>query len=284
MGRVAVITDTDSSLPQSLAAQHGIIQVPITVHFGEETFVTGVDIDDNELFKRINRLGRLPTTAAPAPSAFLKAYQTAFENGADSIVCICVSSKISGTYNSALTAREEFAEKEITVIDSLSVSMGQGFMALAAAQAASAGASHDEVISKALSVGKRVHLYAALATLKYLAMSGRVGKIAAGMANMLNIRPILTIKDGKLEMLERVRTKKVAMQRLVELVETSVGTSSVERVAFIHVNNLEDTNLLETELRNHLSLPEEVLKVEFTPGLSVHAGDGLVGVAIVTVE
>ncbi|MEJ5202629.1 MAG: DegV family protein, partial [Anaerolineales bacterium] len=120
--------------------------------------------------------------------------------------------------------------------------------------------------------------------LKYLAMSGRVGKIAAGMANMLNIRPILTIRDGKLDMLERVRTKRVAMQRLVELVVTSVGSSSVERVAFIHVNNLEDTNLLETELRKQLSLPEEVLKVEFTPGLSVHAGDGLVGVAIVTVE
>ncbi len=283
MGKVAVVTDTDSSLPWSLATQHGIIQVPITVHFGEETFTTGVDIDDRELFKRINRLGRLPTTAAPSPSAFIKAYQAAFENGADSIVCICVSSKISGTYNSALTAREEFPDKEITVIDSLSVSMGQGFMALAAAQAASAGASHEEVISSALSTGRRVHLYAALATLKYLAMSGRVGKIAAGMANMLNIRPILTIKDGKLDMLERVRTKRVAMQRLIELVEVSVGEVSIEHIAFINVNNLEDVNLLETELRKHLSLPEEVLKVEFTPGLSVHAGDGLVGVAIVTV-
>jgi len=284
MGKIAVVTDTDSSLPQMLASRHKIYQVPITVHFGEETFTTGVDIDDRELFRRINRLGRLPTTAAPSPSAFASAYRAAFDDGADSIVCICVSSKISATYNSALTAREEFPDREITVIDSLSVSMGQGFMALAAAQAAGAGSSHEEVISRALSTGRRVRLFAALATLKYLAMSGRVGKVAAGMANMLNIRPILTIKDGKLDMLERVRTKKVAIRRLVELLVTSVGTASVERVAFIHVNNPEDTSLLETELRNHLSLPEEVLRVEFTPGLSVHAGDGLVGVAIVMAE
>jgi len=284
MPSVAIVTDTDSSLPASLTTHYRIQQVPITVHFGEETFTTGVDIDDKALFERIDRLGRLPSTSAPSPKAFASAYQAAFEEGSSSIVCICVSSKISATYNAALTACEEFPGKNITVIDSLSVSMGQGFMALAAAEAAQAGASHEEVVARVHSVGRRAHLFASLATVKYLAMSGRVGRIAAGMANMLNIRPILTIREGKLEMLERVRTRKVAMERLVELVQEAVKGESIERAAILHVNNQLDAAQFEAKLRFHQPLPESLITVEFTPGLSVHTGDGTIGIVVVTAE
>ncbi|MCC6148036.1 MAG: DegV family protein [Anaerolineaceae bacterium] len=284
MPPVAVITDTDSSLPASIAAQYGITQVPITIHFGDEILSAGVEIEDIALFERIDRSGRLPTTSAPPPGAFSLAYRQAFKDGAESIVCICVSSKISATYNAALTACEEFPDRQITVIDSLTVSMGQGFMALAAAEAAQSGAAHTEVVARAQSVGERIHLYASLSTLKYLAMSGRVGKIAAGMAGMLNIQPILTIKEGKLDMLERVRTRKAAMNRLVELTTLSLKGRAIERVAFIHVNNPRGAAELQAMLADRIHIPAHTLTVSFGPGLSVHTGSGMVGAAIIATD
>jgi DegV family protein with EDD domain len=191
------------------AAQHGILQVPIAVHFGEETLKTGVDIDDASLFERVDREGTLPTTSAPTPGDFFAAYQDVFAEGAEAATCFCVSSGVSGTYEAALTARELLAEHDITVVDTQSISMGQGFMALEAAEAARNGASKAAVIERAIAVRERTCLYAALSTLKYLAMSGRVGH-PTGMASLLSIKPILTLRDGELDLLERVRTRRKA--------------------------------------------------------------------------
>ena len=284
MSHIAIITDTDSSLPADVAAAYGIPQVPITVHFGDQTFATGVDINDKTLFERIDREGRLPTTSAPAPGAFVSAYHTAFEAGAESIICICVSSEVSATYGAAVAACNDFPGKKITVVDSRTLSMAQGFMALAAAEAVRGGATHDEAVARARSVGERAHLYATLSTLKYLAMSGRVGKVAAGMAKLLNIRPILTVKDGKLDMLEKVRTRSVALARLVDLVQNSVGGKPVEYAALIHVNDHADADEVEAQLRSRLALPERVYRAEFSAGLAVHAGNVVVGVVLITAE
>jgi len=133
MNPIAIITDSDASLPPALASQYGIRQVPITIHFGSESYTTGVDIDDALVFEKIDRLNKLPTTSAPSPGAFALAYEEAFSAGAQSVICICVSSKVSATYAAALTARGQFPARDISVIDSLTLSMGQGFMALAAA-------------------------------------------------------------------------------------------------------------------------------------------------------
>ena len=282
MPKIAIITDTDASLPASLAAQYEINQVPILINFDDRSYSAGVDIDDRKLFERIDKLGKLPKTAAPSPGAFASAYQATFDAGAESVICICVSSKISATYSSAVTACNDFPGQPITVVDSLSLSMGQGFMVLAAAEAAAAGADHDEVIARARSAGERLHVFGSLSTLKYLAMSGRVGKVAAAMGNMFNVRPILTVQEGKLEMLERVRTRKQSVARLVELVQEALDGKRPEQMAFIHVNNLDDAAYFETQLRASLPLPEDTITAEFTPGLSVHTGSGMIGVAIVT--
>jgi len=280
MPKIAIITDTDSSLPPAIAERFGIQQVPITVHFDGESYTTSVDIDDRLLFEKVDRQNKLPTTSAPSPGAFANAYRAAFESGAESVVCICVSSEVSSTYSAAMTACEEFPKWDITVIDSLNLSMGQGFMALAAAEAASQGASREEVVARATEVGKRMHLYAVLSTLKYLALSGRVGKFVAGMADTFDIKPILTVREGKLDLLEKVRTRKKAVDRMLDLLEGSLDGKGIERLAVIHINHPEGARELQGQLCARFDCPNEVITAEFTPGLSVHAGSGVVGVVV----
>ncbi|MBN1313987.1 MAG: DegV family protein, partial [Anaerolineales bacterium] len=278
MASIAIITDTDASLPNSLAAQYGIRLVPINVHFGEETFQSGVDINDNQVFERVDRDGKLPTTSAPSPGQFAQAYQDALDAGAESIICLTVSSEISATYAAALTARDTFPEHDITVIDTLNLSMGQGFMALEAARAASKGASREEVIARATELGSRTHLYAALSTVKYLAMSGRVGHLAAGMASLLSIKPILTIQNGKLDMLERVRTQNKAWERVIELTEQVLDGRPAQEMAILHVNAPEAAKQFASMIDGRLASSTEIITTELSAGLSVHSGAGLVGI------
>jgi DegV family protein with EDD domain len=277
MSKIQIITDSDSSISPSIATKYGITLVPITIQFGEETFTTNLDIDDKLLFEKIDHLGKLPTTAAPCPAAFIAAFTEAFNTGADEILCICVSSKVSSTYESALLAVREFPGKHIRVVDSLYMTMGQGFLAIAASEAIANGATLEEAAKLAEEMIPHLCTYASFATLKYLAMSGRVGKFVAGMAGALDIRPLLTMKDGTLQMLERVRTRKNAMDRLVNLITGALNEKTIERAAIFHVNNHEEAMILEARLREKLHLPAEVYIIEFTPGLSVHAGSGMVG-------
>ncbi len=279
MSSIAILTDTDASLPAEVAARYGIPQVPITVHFGDEMFRTSVDINDHQLFERINREGKLPTTAAPSPGAFAEYYAQALDKGAESIICFCVSSEVSATYQAAVSAAEMLPDADITVVDTLSLSIGQGFMVLAAAEAAQAGASKQEIVDAALAVRERTFLYAALSTLKYLAMSGRVGHLAAGMASVLNIKPILTIRDGKLDMLEKVRTQRKAWARVFELTQQAAGGRSIERLAILHVDAPDDAHRFQELLCEQIACPPDMVVAELTAGLSVHAGAGLVGLS-----
>ena len=281
MSSVAIVTDTDSSLPPEVAAHFGIRQVPILINFGQETFKANEEIDDATVFFRVNRDGKLPTTAAPSPGQFAEAYEAAFAAGADKIVCLCVSGAISGTYGAAVVARDLYPDRDITVVDTRTLSMAQGFMVLAAAEAAEAGAPVEEIVARAEDIRGRTHLYAALSTLKYLAMSGRIGHLAAGMASILDVKPILTTRDGKLEMLERVRSQKKAWARVIELAALAVGDRPVERMAILNIDAPGDALQFQAQLRAGLKCPDDIMLADLGPGLSVHAGAGLVGVVAV---
>ena len=282
MEKIAVITDTDASLPLELAEEHGIIQVPITVHFGSQMLKACQEIDDRELFLRVDREGSIPTTAAPSPGDFAQAYRQAAAAGAEKVICFTVSSEVSATYQSALTAREIVPEIPVEVVDTWSVSMGQGFLVLEAAEMVQNGHSQEEILSRLEGIRGRTHLYAALDTLRYMAMSGRVGQLTAGMANFLDIKPILTIQDGKLDLLEKVRTRKKSRARLLELIQNSLKEKQIERIFLIHVDAPESAAEFEEQLRAALDYQGPMPYTELTPGLSVHAGKGVVGAAYLT--
>ena len=282
MPAIAIITDTDASLPETVSEQYGIQQVPITVNFGDEVLKTGMDIDDAGLFARVDREGILPTTAAPAPGDFATAFDKAFEAGAETVLCFCVSSEVSATYGAAVAARQMMLDRDIHVIDTLNLTMGQGYMVLAAAEAVQEGKAVPEILALVEQVRERSHMFAVLPTLKYLAMSGRVGTLAAGVADVISIKPILTVRDGKLDLLERVRTLKKAWKRAIDLSAEAVGSAQVEQLAIVHVNAKSEAEDFYKQLSEAVPFSGEVLYAELTPGLSVHAGAGMVGVCLIT--
>jgi DegV family protein with EDD domain len=281
---IAIISDTDTSLPKSSLDEFGIRQASITIHFGEEILKANLEITDEQLIERVNREGKLPTTAAPSPGDFAEIYQEAFDGGADEIICLTVSGDVSATYQSALAAKELHPGKEITVVDTKSISMGQGFMVLKAAEMAREGKNKKEILAAVEDVRERTYLFAALETLKFMAMSGRVGSLTAEMANVLNIKPILTIKDGKLDLLEKVRTRKKAWRKVLELTVSGLGSGEIENIFIFHVAAKQEAKEFEKLLRETVTCPEIIPLAEFTPGLSVHAGAGMVGVAFTTKE
>ncbi len=282
MSNIAIITDTDCSLPLEITNRYGIVQVPITIQFGRESFRAVYDVDDAATFARIDREGRIPTTAAPAPGQYAEAYQAAFEAGAEAILCFTISSAMSACYQAAMSAKAMFPQREIRVIDTKTLSLAQGFIVLAAAEALNQGASLNEALTVTESLGQRTHLFAALATLKYLAMSGRVGHLAAGLAGLLEVRPILTVIDGKLQLLERVRTQRKAWERTIELAAEAAKGCRIERIGYLHVNARAVAEQFAARVNAALPCSSEPLYAEMTPGLSIHSGAGLVGVAFVT--
>lgn len=284
MQKIAIITDSDSSLSDVMAKEYNIRLVPINIHFGDDCFESGIDIDDESLFERIDKEKKLPTTAAPTPGLFQKAFKQAFQDGCKHIICFCVSSKISATYTAAQQAKEMLETENITVIDTLSVSLGQGFIVLEAARLAKEGKSLDEILAAAERVRKNMHLYGAVSTLKYLAMGGRISQLQASMGGIMEVKPILIMQDGKLDVLERIRTRKKSLNRLLELIQESIGTAKIEGLGIIQAACLDEAESYKTIVSQFFDYQGEIPIVEFTPGLSVHSGKGLLALAVYTAE
>jgi DegV family protein with EDD domain len=282
MARIAIITDTDSNLPFELAKKLNIVQVPILIQFGDESFRDVYEIDNDTVFTRIDREGKLPSTAAPSPGLFVEAFERAFNTGVDAVLCLNISSEMSATYASARQAAAMLPGKRIEVMDTRSLAMGQGYMVLAAAEAVASGASIEEAVSVAEDVRSRTFLFGALATLRYIAMSGRVSHLAAGMAGLLDIKPVLTIQNGKLELLEKIRTQNKAWNRAVQLSVEKAAGHKIEKMAILNVKAPEAARQFESLLRPALPCPDEITFVDINPGLSIHTGVGMVAVVFVT--
>lgn len=281
MSHTAIITDTDSNLPLDLAKKYNIVQVPILIQFGDDSFRDTFDINNDTIFARIDKEGKLPTTAAPSPGQFAEVFKAAFASGADSILCLNISSEMSATYASARQAADMFPDKRIEVLDTRSLAMGQGFMVLAAAEAVANGGSIEEAIGVAEDIRSRTYIFGSLATLKYIAMSGRVSALAAGMAGLLDIKPILSLQNGKLELLEKIRTQGKSWNRAIELTAEKVTGHKVEKMCILNVKCPDAARQFEGLLRAIIACPDEIIHVDLNPGLSTHTGAGMIAVVFI---
>ncbi|HEY8490834.1 MAG TPA: DegV family protein [Dehalococcoidia bacterium] len=276
---VRVVTDSTADLPAEVARELDITVVPLTVHFGEETFYDGVDITAGQFFDRLRSARVLPRTSQPSVGAFQDTYQRLAAE-ADGIVSVHISSRLSGTCNAASLAAEAVPEVPVRVVDSQTASLGLGIIAMEAARAARAGADLDAVVRVAESTRARVPIVFTLDTLEYLARGGRIGRASAFMGTLLNIKPILTVDQGEIAPLERVRTRTKALDRLCDLLFTR---EHVRLGAVAHAQCPEDAEHLVAQFRaRYPGVP--VVTGQVGPVIGVYTGPGAVGLCVLEGE
>jgi fatty acid kinase fatty acid binding subunit len=274
---IRIVTDSACDLPAELYEKHNITVVPINIQFGTETYEDGITIDRPTFFRKIRELGVLPTTSQPSAGQFERYYNRLAEEGATDLVSIHVTAKLSGTYQSADLARKMVAGRvQVYPFDSACGSVGQGFMALEAARMAEAGESVSDILARLDTIRSRISLVLTLKDLRYAQMSGRVGKLQGSLASLLNIKPIVILEDGLIDVAEKVRTRRKAIGRMIEIVAEQVGTSQPVHLASIHAEAPEEGRLLLEQAKSIFNCRETFLS-NLTTTLVVHFGPGTLG-------
>jgi len=281
MAGVRVVTDSGADIPKELREELGIAVVPLTIHFGDEEFKDGVDLDTAAFYARL-RAGGQPRTTQPSPADFEAVYRRLQEEGAEAIVSCHLSSEMSGTMQSAVLASTmESIKVRVHVVDTRSASIGIGLCAIEAARLARAGKPVEEIVAHVQGIVKRLQVYFLVDTLEYLHRNGRIGRASAFLGGLLNIKPLLTIDDGVVAPLERARGRAKARARLVELVKAGVGDSKV-CMGVVHADAREEGEALAAELQSSLNV-EELILTELGPTIGTHVGPGTMGVVCYTV-
>ncbi|OXM85846.1 DegV family protein [Paenibacillus rigui] len=276
MGQVRVVTDSTADIPVELQERLNIEIVPLKVHFGTETYSDGIDLSPQAFFAKLASFPSLPTTSQPSPVEFLDIYKKLAASSDAGIVSIHLSSGLSGTYQTAVLSSTMLEGKaDLTVIDSKSASYGIGMLAVAAAEAAMAGKSKEEIVALVETMRREMRLYFLVDTLEYLQKGGRIGKAAALVGSLLNIKPILSITDqGEVYSVDKVRGHKKAMGRIVEMLQADFAGKPIH-VTVAHADTLSAADELSGLLKQHF----EVKSMQYTTIGSVigtHAGPGAV--------
>ena len=277
---VRIVTDSTADLPQEVAGELGITVVPLTVFFGDEAYLDGVELDNATFYEKLAASKDLPRTSQPAPAAFQEAYQRLIDEGADAILSIHLSSKLSGTYQSACTARDSLSANTrkvpIEIIDSLSISVGMNYAIQQAASMAREGKSLEEIKARVADTLARSKILAVLDTLEYVRRGGRIGGASAMLGNMLSFKPIVSLKDGEVVPVERPRTRAKAYARIAQLA-SEMG--EIEHVSIAQSNDEVGQQLSEVMKGvYHGELPAYRLGAV----LGTHTGPGTAAIAIVT--
>jgi DegV family protein with EDD domain len=274
VGRVAIVTDSASDFDPARAASLGIAIVPLLVTFGNDTFSAGQDLSREEFWGKMKTPGTpFPTTAACSPGTFQLAYQKAFDEGADSIVSIHVADTLSGTIKSAQVARQSFSGREIEIVDSQSASMGEGMLAELGVQMAAAGSSAKEIAAALERRRADLQVYLALETLEFLKRGGRISGAQAAIGTLLSVKPIIEIKDSKVETTERVRTRGKARERLIEL----FAARPIERMSVLHTTDADVEEFTE-KLVAAVGIDRSQVTIDLVgPSVGPHLGPGCVG-------
>jgi len=277
--KVAIVTDGTCSLTTAQGEQLGIHVAPIYVTLGEKTYRAGIDLDSEEFYRFLSASKKLPTTAQPTVTDFVNIYNKLAEE-AEEIVTIVISHHMSATIQSAEMAREQFDKVPVHIIDSESVSLGLGMMAIAAARAAEQGQNAQAVLKLVENLKQKINVIFTVNTLEYLRKGGRIGGATAFLGTALDIKPILYIKNGRIEPLEKQRTRKRSISRLVELLEKNVGEKPVH-VAILHGNVPEESRKLEQSIRSQFNCIE-LITSDMGPVIGTHAGPGTLGLVFYT--
>ena len=276
---VKIVTDSLSDITGDLAQELGITVVPLTVLFGHESFLDRITITTDEFYRRLVHGDVWPTTTQPSPGDFVDVYQKLAKE-TDEILVITLSSKLSGTYQSAKQAESMFEGKcRIEVIDSEKVAMSLGVIVIAVAKAAQAGAKFDELADMVRKSMPRSHLVAYFDTLKYLAKGGRIGKAQGMLGAMLSIKPILTIKDGEMSPLTKLRSRAAGMDYLCNCV---AGFSEIDELAVEYATTPEDADTLVERLRS--IYPGRIYTAALSPVVGTYAGPGALAVSVLGTE
>jgi DegV family protein with EDD domain len=276
VSNVAVVTDSVADLPPEVAEEFGITVVPIVVRFGDALYRDGLDLSPDEFYQRLRGSKALPATSVPAPVAFADAYDKLAERATE-IVTVTVTSRLSGTYQVALQAVGLMKRRcRVEVLDSQWAVMAQGFITIAAAEAARAGAGIDAVLDTARRTMRRVEMRAAFDTLEYLERGGRIGKAQAFLGSLLKVNPIIGLKDGEVYPVGRERSRAKAIDRLCDFA-TSFG--NVEGLAVEYAADSDEANKLVQRLRSEY--PRIPIYLSRTsPAIGTHTGPGLIVVTV----
>ncbi len=273
---VAIVTDSAASLSPAQAAEYGIAVVPIRIQFGSESYRDGIDITREAFYDRLAAKGPHPTTSLPPPVEFMEVYRS-LAMRAKSIISIHVMGSASGTVQAARLGAAMLPDQDITVVDSLSASMGQGFLALLAARLARLGHTKAEILSALDRARKKVDIYGAISSLDYVLRGGRVQRGAALLSSVLKIHPVVRLHDGVVEVADIVRTFPRAVERVIRLAQQSVGARPVH-LAVLHANVPEQAESLLHKVQSSFNCVE-ALVADVGVAIAIHGGPGVIAVA-----
>lgn len=271
-----VVADTTCGLPRDLLAKRGIPLIPQVVMFGEQAYHDDTELDTAAFLQKLKESATLPKTAAPEPPLYYPIYESARARG-ESVIVIAPSAKLSGTVRSAETAAQEFPGLDVRVIDSLTISCNLGALVLIADDLAKAGKPADEIESYIRALIPRGRLFFVVDTLEYLAKGGRIGGAKKLLAELLEIKPILTIREGQVEAFEQQRTKKRALERLAEVVARECPKTPQSHLAVVQAEAESEAREFAAKLQALTSVAEIPI-YELPPAIVTHGGPKTMGV------
>lgn len=272
-----VVVDTSSNVPDAFLAQYRMLEVPTLVIFGAESYRNKVDLSDQQFYAKLAASKTLPTTSQPPPSFFADAYRQAFAEGAEAILLVTISSKLSGTFRSGQMAAQEVGEERFILWDSNSVSLGSGWQAIMAARMLEQTMAPAALIAKLTALRADITGFAALDTLKYAARSGRVSNLQAGIGELLQVKPILDLGNGLAAVTARVRGRKRALQDVIDRMAAHYGGRPIN-VGVLHADALAEAEELLEDARKRLNIQEAAF-TDIGPAIATMAGPGVVGLA-----
>src|SRR5688572_6649776 len=277
-----IVTDGAADVLPEWAKEYGIDTIPVNILFGEKSYLQGVELDNEGFYKLVDESKRIPKTSQPSPHQFVEFYRKIAQKG-DTILSIHITAKLSGTYTSAVSAAEELKnEFNVIPLDSAVGSLGIGLMCREARKMERAGKSVDEIVKTLEAVRSKIRVILTLDTLEYAKMSGRVGTLQAAVASALNVKPIAVLRDGVLNMAERVRTRKAALERVISMAKEEFGDRPVY-LAVVHARDPKSGQALLEEAKKHFNHKEAIIS-ELSISIAANLGPGTVGLILYPLE